>query len=755
MAFESVAREEQIDVGAILSALVRRLPRILLVTLLLLAITYVIVLFMPRLYESSASILVEPRSNVYVRSANEQAPTITGAETGVVSSQIELLRSRDTLMRVIDELDLRDVPEFNGVGDGSLSPLATLGRLLGRGGSANLDETVLNNLYARLNVAQERDSRIISVGVMSTDPELAARIANSLANAHVERRAELSLTDTARASEWLAEEIERLRVAVVEAETAVADFKVANDLYVGGNNTTLLDQQLSTLAGQINAAQERRTTALSRASLIRGLLQQGESVEGIPGIRDSVSIQQLSQQKAQLQAEMAQRSATLLPNHPTMRALAAQISELTTQINAEARRIADAIEAEAEVEAGTEASLREQLSGLKASASTATTDNVTLDSLEREAKAQRDLLESYLLRYNEANSRTETSSTLPDVRVVSVAAPSVVPASPKTSLILAAVGFVSIAVQAGAVIFGELMSGRAVVAVNGYERPQDELEEVPFDEEDLEPDQRWQEPVDVVEVEPEEYPPAAAEISAEQPEWNGDPAITDHEPEPGAADEAVRAALEDDPGAPEDDAVVPETDPMEPEAVAATASITGLLSTAQLSSDLVLGRTHLLMLAGAGLHDTVEKLAEALSEDALARGLSVALIDAGSARRSEEPGLTDLARGVASFGDVVHKSADNSFAEVPWGRLAALDLGNTRPLTLVEALGDIYEVVIVNTGMLGPGTPLSVLAELGGRLVLVPTSPEDVASLATAREGLRDVGFDAVEIAAPPAQVAA
>jgi len=134
VAFESVAREEQIDVGAILSALVRRLPRILLVTLLLLAITYVIVLFMPRLYESSASILVEPRSNVYVRSANEQAPTITGAETGVVSSQIELLRSRDTLMRVIDELDLRDVPEFNGVGDGSLSPLATLGRLLGRGG---------------------------------------------------------------------------------------------------------------------------------------------------------------------------------------------------------------------------------------------------------------------------------------------------------------------------------------------------------------------------------------------------------------------------------------------------------------------------------------------------------------------------------------------------------------------------------------------------------------------------------------------
>ena len=51
-----------------------------------------------------------------------------------------------------------------------------------------------------------------------------------------------------------------------------------------------------------------------------------------------------------------------------------------------------------------------------------------------------------------------------------------------------------------------------------------------------------------------------------------------------------------------------------------------------------------------------------------ARGLSVALVDAGSGRASEEPGISDLSLDAASFGDVVHKSADNSFAEVPWGQ---------------------------------------------------------------------------------------
>ena len=49
------------------------------------------------------------------------------------------------------------------------------------------------------------------------------------------------------------------------------------------------------------------------------------------------------------------------------------------------------------------------------------------------------------------------------MRVVSTAAPSVTPASPKTALIMTAVAIVAIAVQVGAIAFGELMSGRALV----------------------------------------------------------------------------------------------------------------------------------------------------------------------------------------------------------------------------------------------------------------------------------------------------
>lgn len=927
MAYDSPApRDARIDIATVLAAVWRRLPRILIVTLLLMGITFVLLMFAPRLYQSSASILVEPRSNPYVRASNEQAPT-PAADASVVSSQIELIKSRDTLLKVIDQLDLRSEPEFNGA-QGGFSPLGMITRLMGRPSApVSVDETVLTTLYGRLSVVQERDSRLISVIVRSVDPQLAADIANALANAHVARRAQLSISDTAEASSWLLDEIERLRVSVREAEQAVADFKVQNDLFTGQNNTSLLDQQLSTISTQIASAQERKNTAMSRATLIRGLIDRGQPIEGVADVRSSVVIQQLSEEKARLQGEMAQRSATLLSNHPTIRALSAQIGELDNQIAAEGRRVADALEAEAQIEADLEASLKGELARAKASASTATRDTVGLDSLEREAKAQRDLLESYLLRYNEASSRVDTNSALPDVRVVTVAAPAVTPSSPQTSMIMLAVALVSLMVQGGLVIAGELMSGRALAPVSPR---QDDGSHWAEDEDDVVPtatraaprrfvaidegrsrvpaaaeqwnDLRAEDEIvhDIVEEDPlleadnvdDEVDPVGASTvahaettaiaSAEEeaaldvePDFDAeqnvsspltaapdadrpvaerlaslmeryramnarhdaaiqataprkDPPVVaavaedaadvetiarSKDAEESVADEidvaelmaldgaataeqalqgdaedlefasadapapAAEARVDDEASADlelaaaeesvadEPAAEAPVADPA-PEPVLAESVVTPAATTGEaarrtplrytdLASDLVLGRTHLLLLADHGTTLAGRSVAEDLAGHALSKGLSVALVDAGSGKVTDEPGLSDLSMGVASFGDVVQKSADNSYAEVVWGRSAAIESMSSKPLTLVEALGDIYEVVMVLTGPIGGQSTLDAFAELGGRVVLVMGDEGEADDAEEARRQLLAAGLGQVDIVAQPQFAAA
>lgn len=788
MSMDVRPEDQRIEVGTLLGAIARRWLRVVLVTLVLLGLTFAILLFVPRVYESTASILVEQRTNITTtRTEGGGSSTPSIPVEAMMSSQIELIKSRDTLMGVIDKENLRSEPEFAGAGQ---SALGFLMQLMGRPPEqGSVDERVLANLNERLSVARERDSAVISISVGSRDPELAARIANAIAEAHVSRRTALSLSDTAEASEWLDQEIRRLRVAVKEADEAVASFRVDNDLFTGAGNTSLLDQQLTTISAQITEVQQRKNAAQSRANLIRELIASGRPIDAVPDVRNSVVIQQLSQTKATLQGELAQRSSTLLPNHPNIRALTAQVREIEQQITAEARRVADALEAEAQIEADTEESLREDLARIKLSVSNASKNTVTLEGLQREAKAQRDLLEAYLLRYSDAVSRTEAGSALPDVRQITLAAPSVTPAFPKTTLTLSAVAFVALALQIGGILFGELVSGRAISHRHAYRQVHDDDFEAVSSEPPVVADlfEAERPPVGMDEEALDEtVPPAPDRVAAEEEHENSEEqpdvifdeeahgAVTESlamgagDPAPRADDDEHIAAyaevdVEPEPlppvfGTPDvgDSAVAAAEVPLEGDdvpreavPVATTTAGEDALELSNLSADIALGRVRVVMLASLTEQRASDAVASTLIEDALYRGLSVVRIDAGSGRPSAEPGITDLSTERASFGDVVHRVREG-LAEVPWGQEAELERRSPRPATLIEALTDIYEVVIVQTGRIGMSSSLSMFSGIDCRLVLVGGRSLTREMVEAAVEDAANLGYEVGQIVRAP-----
>lgn len=663
----------RMNAGGLLRAVMARLPRIALVTGVLLAATFAILMFVPKTYESSASLLVEARDSSYTRSATDTAGSSGGGVTAeaLISSQIELIKSRDLLLEVVDSQALRSVPEFAGTG---FNPVNAVLALMGRKPEArSLDETVLNNLSDRMTVIRERDSAVISVFVRSADPELAASIANAVAQAHVSRRAAQSVADTTDAKIWLQGEIDKLRTKVNAADKRVADYKIENGLFVGSNATPVTDQALSTVTQQIADAQQKKNDALSRAELIRGLVKSGQSLDGVADVRNSVVISSLLQTKANLQAELAQRSTTLLNGHPTIKALKAQVAELDAQIRAESRKVADSLEAEATVQADLEQKLRDELTRAQVASGDATQGGVTLDSLQREAKAQRDLLDTYLVRFNDAEARSVATSALPDVRIVAEAAPSAVPSSPKTALILGAVGFVALVLQVGAVLFGELMSGRALVERRVYAA----VEEAVMDEPQLE------KPATPVEM-----------------------------PKPS--------------GSPRDDL--------------------GRLSEAVSGRQL---RT--VLLANVGDRDEAIQVIDRLVEDALAAGLSCVVVDAGSGDISPVQGISDLAAERCDYGDVVQRASED-LAEIGWGRLATIDRRSGRPATLVEALADIYHVVIVDTGRVGMVSSLPLFADLRAGVVLVASDIASVQSVVAAKADIKALGLEVGRVVMLPTE---
>jgi hypothetical protein len=68
-----------------------------------------------------------------------------------------------------------------------------------------------------------------------------------------------------------------------------------------------------------------------------------------------------------------------------------------------------------------------------------------------------------------------------------------------------------------------------------------------------------------------------------------------------------------------------------------------------------------------------------------------------------------------------------------------------RPVTLVEALADVYEVVIVATGHVGLNSALPAFAGSGGRLVLVRQEATPSALVDAVRADAAPLGFEKVQ----------
>ena len=272
---------------------------------------------------------------------------------------------------------------------------------------------------------------MIAVDYTSGDPGLAAQIANKLADVYIDWQREAKLEQTKDATAWLSAQIEVLRTKVAEAEGAAEQFKASEGLFAGSNNVTLNAQQLSELNSQLILAKAQKSEAEARARQIKKMLADNGDIDVTPEVMKSELIARLIDQRVQVQRQLAELSATLLPSHPRIKQLTSELAEVRRRIRDEALKIVKSLENEAEVASARETSLRGSLNDVKSQASGLSEAEIKLRALEREAKAQRDLLESYLARYRDASARHDMGSVPAQATIVSRAHASILPSFPK------------------------------------------------------------------------------------------------------------------------------------------------------------------------------------------------------------------------------------------------------------------------------------------------------------------------------------
>ena len=421
-----------IDLRAIWDTLVRKRMWVIVPTALAFGLSLLAVNMITPRYKSEARILIDGRENVFLRPSGERSEERSSLDAEAVTSQVQLLLSRDLALEVIKANKLAELPEFDPVLRG-ISPLRTLLALFGIGRDPfkmTPEERVLEAYYERLTAYAVDKSRVMVIEFQSRDPELAARVTNSIADGYLVLQQAARQNQAKAASQWLLVEIESLRKKVADAEARVEEFRSKSNLFVGTNNATLSNQQLGEMNTQLNNARALKSDAESKSRLIREMLQSGKPIEASE-VLNSELVRRLSEQRVTLRAQLAEQSSTLLGGHPRIKELKAQIADIDRQIREEASKISRSLENDARIASARADGLNGSLDQLKRQATSVNGQDVQLRALEREAKAQRDLLESYLAKYREATTRENIDAVPSDYRIISRAIVSNTPAFPK------------------------------------------------------------------------------------------------------------------------------------------------------------------------------------------------------------------------------------------------------------------------------------------------------------------------------------
>jgi polysaccharide biosynthesis transport protein len=603
--------------------------------------------------------------------------------------------SRDVARQVIRQLKLGDLPEFDPLLRG-ISPVAHLLQVVGFARDPlrmTPEERVLDSYYERLNAYAVDKSRVIAVEFQSYDPDLAARAANTVIDDFVALQLAAQQEETRGAGRWLAGEIEVLRQKVADAEAKVEEFRSKSNLFVGTNNTTLSAQQLGELNSQLAAARSQKADAEAKAKFIRDTLKSGKLLESADFLNSEL-IRRLSEQLATVRGQFAEQSSTLLDNHPRIKELRAQIADLDRQLRTEAERLARSLENDARIAGARVETLSENLGQLKQQAATTNEQDIQLRAYEREAKAQRDLLESYLAKYREVTSRDSLGAVPSDVRVISRAIVSNTPFFPKKVPIVLIASLAMLLIATGFIVTGQLMAASAVRAVAPTSGADDE---VYFEREEPRLDHIAAEaaPVAPVAVDTREGDIAAAarDIAAS--------------PESGRRVVVVGAQRH------------------------IGTTVTALALARELSRH---ARVVLVDLAFA--HPNLAAVAVDL----------------------DAPGIADLVRGGASFGAIITRDRDSRVHLVPAGRGgpdSAAILASERIGVTLDALSRTYDHVVVDAGAASDPLPEPLLRGAPRAVLVVSGVPHEAALAARDRLHLAGFGEVAMVGAAAPAAIPA
>ncbi|MEM1048123.1 MAG: GNVR domain-containing protein [Pseudomonadota bacterium] len=411
-----------------------------------------------RHYVANTRILIYPNGvQVLDRDVIRPSESSEGG-VAVVESQMRVLTSESVLKDVVSRENLIADSEFVGEGGGLLSEIRGLFASRSAGGP---DPSIkaLFKLEKAVSTSRPQRSHVIDLYVKTRDAAKSARLANTIAQTYIDLETESRSRIARQASGTLSARLSELRDELTAAENAIEQYKLANNI-LDSNGSPINEQELEQLNRQLVDARARTALARSALEQIRRARQTTSDLDNIPEALGSSTISGLRIRLATALQRRSVLAADLLPSHPNMAAVDAEVAVVQQQIAQELTRIVGRAEADLDRALTEQERIEERLEAIKQSTFVTNDARVRLRELTRDASARRDVYQTFLLRSKELGEQ-ENVNTM-QARIISAAIPPLRPSGLGSVLILAFAGIVGVGLGiCTALVRGFLSAGSA------------------------------------------------------------------------------------------------------------------------------------------------------------------------------------------------------------------------------------------------------------------------------------------------------
>lgn len=364
-------------------------------------------------------------SVVVLQNRNEQVLDFDSVLSGIgsdqssINTEVEVLRARSLVEKLVVEMNLEADPEFNEV----LRPehpwqpkvlIRETKAFLGLStdepppSARKIRDNTIDEVLDALTIGNVRRSFVFRITAATEDPDKSARMADTLADLYINDQVSTKFTANERATAWLAEQIGELEVELELAENAVKAFDASSNL--------ISPEALTLRARQLKDFRDRRASLVTqRDSLVE---QASDLIRAQETGNPAVVVQ------TALDEQLGQLFNDLANGGPEARlAFDGYVKSLIDKIQFERGRVNEQI-----------VILQTSISALEREVEAQSEELVQLNQLERVANANRLVYEYFLGRQKEISAQRGIQQA--DSRRLSRAVVPDRPASPRKALVL-------------------------------------------------------------------------------------------------------------------------------------------------------------------------------------------------------------------------------------------------------------------------------------------------------------------------------